>query len=77
MNTERYVWAQSFPTLFIPRCVMIDKKPVWRIFHDMTGWEGPREKHVDFNEWIEYQMWRSDGAPAAHPTFALVLLNHK
>ena len=36
MNTEQYVWAQSFPTLFIPRCVMIDKKPVWRIFHDLS-----------------------------------------
>ena len=26
---------------------------------------------------MEYLMWRSDGLPTSHPTFALVLYNHK
>ena len=36
-----------------------------------------RSKSVDFNSWLELQMWRSDGAPAAHGTFALVAINLK
>ena len=34
-------------------------------------------KKVDFKSWAEYMMFRSDGVPAAHPTFSLVVLNHK
>ena len=36
-----------------------------------------RSKSVDFNSWLELQMWRSDGAPAAHGTFALIAVNLK
>ena len=36
-----------------------------------------RSKSVDFNSWLELQMWRSDGAPAAHGTFALIAINLK
>ncbi|KAL7526201.1 hypothetical protein ACHAXR_003700, partial [Thalassiosira sp. AJA248-18] len=77
MNTTRYAWARAFPTVFIPRYTSINGEMNWRIFHDWTAWEGPRDKDVDFNSWCEYQMWRSDGVPASHPTFALVLYNHK
>ena len=28
-------------------------------------------------DWMEYLMWRSDRMPSCHPTFALVLYNHK
>ena len=30
-----------------------------------------------FDTWIKYQMSRDDGFPAKHPTFCLVLNNHK
>ena len=36
-----------------------------------------RSKSVDFNSWLELQMWRSDGSPAAHGTFALIAINLK
>ena len=36
-----------------------------------------RSKSVDFNSWLELQMWRSDGAPAAHGTFGLIAINLK
>ena len=39
--------------------------------------ETVRDKHVNLKDWIQYLMFRSDGVPAAHPTFALVLHNHK
>ena len=28
-------------------------------------------------DWMKYLMWRSDGIPSSHPTFALVLYNQK
>jgi hypothetical protein len=77
MNTQKYAWALAFPTLFIPSFVPVDDHMKWRIFHDITGWEGPREKPVKKNIWYEHLMWRSDGRPAAHPTFSLVLYNYK
>ena len=66
MNTNKYAWAMTFPSVFIPRYTMVDGKMRWTIFHDLTGWEGPRDKHVDFKSWCEYMMWRSDGVPAVH-----------
>ena len=36
-----------------------------------------REKYVDFKDWLQYMMYRSDGVPAAHPSFAIVAMNHK
>ena len=36
-----------------------------------------REQEVQFKEWLQFMMFRSDGAPASHPTFALVAMNHK
>ena len=79
MNSTKYAWSLAFPTLFVPRYTSIDgsNEKKWRIFHDPTGWDSPRDKPVDPNKWYEHQMWRSDGAPAAHPTFALVAYNHK
>ena len=29
------------------------------------------------NKWYKQQMWRSDGIPASHLTFSIVLYNHK
>ena len=32
---------------------------------------------MSFDSWIKYQMWREDSVSAKHPTFFLVLYNHK
>ena len=77
MNSQPYAWSLAFPTLFIPTYVKVGDHIEWKIFHDITGWEGPREKPVKKNQWHEHLMWRSDGRPAAHPTFSLVLYNAK
>ena len=77
MNSQPYAWSLAFPTLFIPTYVKVGDHMEWKIFHDITGWEGPREKPVKKNQWHEHLMWRSDGRPAAHPTFSLVLYNAK
>ena len=77
MNNTPYSWAQAFPTIFMPHYIMHKGKYQWVILHDITGSDGPRDKSASINKWYEYQIWRSDGMPAAHPTFALVLHNHK
>lgn len=74
MNKIAYAWARAFPTLFIPTWI---EGEGWRIFHDITGWVSPRDKGINFNAWCEYLVWRSDGKIASHPTFSLVLGNHK
>jgi hypothetical protein len=76
MNTTSFAWARAFPTLFIPTCIKIPDHWEWRIFHDPTGWGTPRDNTVKTKLWYEYMMWRSDGRPAAHPTFDLILYNH-
>ena len=77
MNSTPYAWARAFPTVFMPHYIMHKGKFRWVILHDITGADGPRDKSVSINKWYEYLIWRSDGVPAAHPTFALVLHNHK
>ena len=69
MNSHPYAWALAFPTLFIPTYVKVGDHMEWKIFHDITGLEGPREKSVKKNQWYKHLMWRSDGRLAAHPTF--------
>ncbi len=49
----------------------------WVILHNITGWMTQIDKEISFVKWCEYMMWRSDGAPVSHSTFALVLGNHK
>ena len=73
MDDTEYVWARTFPSLFIP--IYVNGK--WVIRHDYTGTSFIRDYEITFNEWAEYQMWRSDGMPASHPTFSIVVYNHK
>jgi hypothetical protein len=78
MNRTQYAWARAFPTIFIPTYIQIKENEwKWVILHDITGWMQHRDKEIKFFEWCEYLMWRSDGRPVSHPTFALVLGNHK
>jgi len=80
MNRTPYAWARAFPSLFIPVYTVknrVNNEYGWVIFHDITGWSGPRDKIVNRVQWYEHMMWRSDGRPAAHPTFGLILYNHK
>ena len=77
MNTTPFVWARAFPSLFIPVYKCINGTYRWSIFSDITAFSCNRDKSVKKNQWYEYLMWRSDGRPAAHPVFPLVLYNHK
>jgi hypothetical protein len=79
MNKTRYAWARAFPSLFIPVYAFNRStgQMEWMIFHDITGWVATRDKSVNKIQWYEFMMWRSDGRPAGHPTFSLVLYNHK
>ena len=76
MDITPFSWSRAFPTLFIP--TYFNSK--WVIQHDISGCMNicdAREKEVKFKEWLQFMMFRSDGAPASHPTFALVAMNHK
>ena len=73
MNKTRFTRARAFPTIFQPQ--YIDCK--WTIRYDITGSITIRERNVNQNNWMEHLMWRSDGLPTSHPTFPLVLYNHK
>ena len=73
MNKTPFSWARAFPTVFPPEYI----NGKWIIRHDITGSVSIRERNVNQNDWMEYLMWRSDGVPASHPTFSLVLYNHK
>lgn len=77
MNKTPYVWARAFPTVFIPVYTNWRGQMKWVIFNDITGSDGMREKDVPIQKWYNYTMWRSDGIPASHPTFSLILYNHK
>jgi len=77
MLTSRYALAKAFLTVFVPRYSTVKDVAAWRIFHDFTGWDGPRGKRFDFIEWVEMQIWQSDGVQAQHPTLALTLLFRK
>ncbi len=77
MNTTPYAWARAFPTVFMPVYVQFKGEMRWVILNDITGSHGTREKSVSIHKWYNYMMWRSDGIPSSHPTFSLVLYNHK
>ena len=71
MRKTPWAWANAFPTLFPPTYA----KGEWRVCGDPFGVPlgGLRQRIVTLSEWGKYCMWRSDGRPAEHPTFALVL----
>ena len=69
--------GRQCPTLFIPHYIEFNGKHQWIILNDVTGFPYTREKSLSINKWYEQQMWRSDGVPASHLTFSIVLYNHK
>ena len=77
MNSTPFAWARAFPSLFIPVYKSINGTYRWSIFGDITSFSTIRDKSVKKKQWYEYLMWRSDGRPASHPVFPLVLYNHK
>ena len=77
MSTTVYSWTRAFPSLFIPTFTSVGNEMKWVILQDITGTPFPRETRVSMNRWYDYIMWRSDGRPTEHPTFSLVLYNHK
>ena len=77
MNTTPYSWSRAFPSIFIPIYTCVNGQYQWIINGDITGFHGIRDKGVKQVQWQEYLMWRSDGVPASHPIFSLVLYNHK
>ena len=73
MNINRLSWARSFPTISQPEYI----EGKWTIRNDIAESITVRERNVNQNNWMEHLMWRSDGLPTSHPTFPLVLYNHK
>ena len=71
MRKTPWAWASAFPTLFPPTYV----NGLWRVCGDPYGEPlgKMRDQKVTLTEWAKYCMWRSDGRPAQHPTFALVV----
>lgn len=70
MKSTPWAWAMSFPTLF-PPMLGIDGK--WASAGDPTAFHTPRDFTPSLSEWGANMMWRNDGGPARHPTFALIL----
>ena len=77
MNTTLYALARAFPTVFIPTFIQYQCTCKWVILHDVTGYIGTRERLFYTKKWYEHTMSRSDGITASHPTFSLVIYNHK
>ena len=73
MNKTLFGWARVLPTVFPPEYTV--GKLIIR--YDITGSVTIRDKNVKQKDWMEYLMRRSDGISSSHPTFALVLYNHK
>ena len=71
MKTTPWAWAMAFPTLFPPSF----ENGHWVTRGDPVGVPSQRMRLVapTLHEWANYCMWRSDGGPARHPTFAVVL----
>jgi hypothetical protein len=69
MKTTPWAWAMSFPTLLPP--TLVGGK--WFTRGDPTACDTVRDQTPTLIEWGEYMMWRNDGAPPRHPTFALIL----
>ena len=68
-----YVWSRTFPTLFCPTYYNNE----WVIHHDISWYHNARDKHITFDKWIKYQIWREDRLPSKQPTFCRVMYNHK
>ena len=77
MNSMPYAWARAFPTVFMPHYIFHEGRYQWVILYDITGHDGLWYKKPPINKWYEYLIWQSDGIPASHHAFALVLHNHK
>jgi hypothetical protein len=78
MNKTKYAWARAFPTVFIPTYRQISRTYKWVILRGLNGWDGVQDKEkLSFHNWMKYMTWRSDGKPALHHTFMMVLSNHK
>ena len=79
MNRTQFVWARAFPSCYRPSYINMNGTMKWIIMNDITGFDSkhPREKIVQFKDWIQHQLWRSDGFPAKHPTWSICMLNHK
>lgn len=71
MRKTPYAWARAFPSVF-PLVYVDGRIDVWG---DPTGWQGIRERSVNWDDWANWLMWSSDGFAASHPTLALVILN--
>jgi hypothetical protein len=69
MKSTPWAWVMSFPTLFPPSIV----NGKWMMLGDPTAFDGDRDQTPSLKEWAEWMMWRNDGSPAKHPTFALIL----
>jgi hypothetical protein len=69
MKSTPWAWSMSFPTLFPP--TLVNGK--WAIMGDPTAFMGDRDQSPTLKEWAQWMMWRSDGSPAKHSTFALIL----
>lgn len=72
MQRDPYAWTRAFPKIFRPT-LMPDG--VLAVQGDITKWFKHREAFAPSHQWHKWLMWRGDGAPAAHPTFALVVFN--
>ena len=70
INKTTFAWERAFTTISPPE--YIDCK--WNIRYDITGSVNIRDRSVKQKDWMEYLMWRSDGIPSSHSTFALVLI---
>ena len=73
MNKTKFACAKAFPTVF--QSEYIEGKLTIRQY--ITGSITIRDRNVNQNDQMESLMWRSDGLLTSHPTFALVLYNHK
>lgn len=74
MMRDPYAWTRAFPKLFRPT---LHGDGTWHVHGDFTRYTSMRERSVKMPRWAEWMMWRRDGDPAAHPTFALVAYNEK
>ena len=79
MNRTQFVWARAFPSCYRPSYINMNGTMKWIIMNDITGFdsEHPREKSVQFKDWIQHQLWRSDSFPEKHPTWSICMLNQK
>ena len=73
MATTKYIWARAFFTVFY-HIFYLGK---WILPYDISGYHNSRDKHVSFDQFVKYHMWREDGVPTNHPTCCVLLYNHK